>query len=266
MTKELQVLNVWKTVDGEANVWGKGVFSVFVRFAGCAVGCRWCDTKYSWNAKGGIACEPQALLNVVKAIGGNLRKVTITGGEPLEQNWEVLISFIAKLLDARYNITVETAGTLDTITFRNVFAEEYPKKRIRVGQLTFVVDYKLESSGYKGSMDLEHFAHLRRGDVVKFVVGNAVDFSEASLVARRLDSRSTFLASMYFSPCEGAEWTNADLIRAMIKHGIDQIGVNYNLQEHKHIWLDDVREEEDGGFDFTKRGLGRGEFLKRFKK
>jgi len=265
MTKVLRVLSVFLTVDGEANVWGPGHWSVFVRFAGCTVGCKWCDTKYSWNAKGGEAYEPEQLLEIVKLVGKQVRKVTITGGEPLEQAWPTLIRFIAKLLDARYNVTIETAGTQDTLKFRQALVDNIPSLSIALGQLTFVVDYKLESSGYSGTMDPDHFANLKRGDVVKFVIGNIADFNEAATVVHYLDKRSQFLAAMYFSPQDGGEWSPSDLFYAMKEAGLDQIGVGYNLQMHKAIFPVSFRDEEEGGVDFTKATLGREEYLKRIK-
>jgi len=263
---ELKVLSAFLTVDGEANVWGPGHWSVFVRFAGCSVGCIWCDTKYSWSAKQGEPFTPLALADAVRDIGGEVRKVTITGGEPLEQDWPQLLCFIKRLIDRRYNVTVETAGTKSTIEFRKQFLKTFPYVDIALGQLTFVVDYKLASSNFKGVMDYEHFRGLRRGDVVKFVVGNEADFEEASKMAHRLDKERTFLATMYFSPCEGQELSPADLFYKMKEVGLDQLGVGYNLQAHKYIFPKTFRDEEEGGVDFTKHSMGRAEFLARNKK
>lgn len=259
---ELRILSVFKTIDGEANVWGPGHWSVFVRTAGCTVGCHWCDTKYSWHAKGGQAFTPEALMEVVKETAGKTRKVTITGGEPLEQDPIALARFISLLVANNFHVTVETAGTEDTLTFRDSV-----KGNIGLGQLTFVVDYKLKSSKFKGRMDLvNHFAKLRRGDVVKFVIGSEEDFNEAVGVARYLDEQNSFLAAMYFSPQDGGKMTFQALFEAMKKHGMDDIGVGYNLQMHKVIFPGSFRDEEEGGVDFTKRTLGRDSYLANIKK
>lgn len=264
---ELRVLSVFKTVDGEANVWGPGHWSVFVRFAGCGVGCHWCDTKYSWNAKGGHAFTPETLLEIVKEKAGTTRKVTITGGEPLEQDHRALMRFIKLLAENNFNVSVETAGTIDTIVFREGIEKAWPSVRFGLGQLTFVVDYKLKSSKFKGEMKVhQHFAKLRRGDVVKFVIGSEEDFNEAVGVVRYLDRENSFLAAMYFSPQEGGSLGASELFRAMKDHNLDDLGVGLNMQMHKYIFgADDFREEEDDGVDFTKRTLGRDEYLKQLK-
>ncbi len=263
--KQFRVLSVFLTVDGEANVWGAGHWSIFVRFAGCSVGCTWCDTKYSWNMKGGEEYSVTELAEIVKKIGGGVKKVTITGGEPLEQDWPTLQAFMKKLLENNYNITVETAGTQNTLQFRSELQARMPRAAPALGQLTFVVDYKLPSSGFKGTMDWEHFRYLKRGDVVKFVIGSEEDFRLSCLVANRFYTENAFLASMYFSPQETGDLSPSDLFYYMKSEGLDQIGVGYNLQIHKYIFPKSVRDEEEGGIDFTKHTLGRDEFLKRMK-
>src|SRR5206468_9420819 len=80
---------------------------VFVRLQGCAVGCAWCDTKYSWSAAGGRELGLDALLAEVKA--GDAENVVVTGGEPLEHPAFAPLIAGLKALDRR--IEVETAGT-----------------------------------------------------------------------------------------------------------------------------------------------------------
>lgn len=262
----LRILSVFLTVDGEANVWGPGNWSVFVRTAGCGVGCHWCDTKYSWHPSGGQEFTPEALFEIVKQKAGSVKKVTLTGGEPLEQDPVALWTFLKLLLENKFNVTVETAGTIDTLIFRDGLAKAWPNLKLSMCQLTFVVDYKLKSSQFKGSMNFHnHFSKLRRGDVVKFVIGTEEDFEEAVEIAKELDQESSFLAAMYFSPQEGGEIPANELFFRMKEDGLDALGVGINLQLHKYIFPDDSREEEGGGLDFTKRSLGRDEYLRNIK-
>lgn len=260
---ELGILSVFKTIDGEANLWCPGQCSVFVRTAGCTVGCHWCDTKYSWTPHGGNKFLPLELLEIVKYIGGPVRKVTLTGGEPLEQDWRALYSFIKLLIEDDYRITVETAGTEDTLLFRQNL-EDFLLFRPAFGLLSFIVDYKLKSSKFIGEMDMDHFANLPQGDVVKFVIDNTEDFDEASKVARYLYNQRSFFGRMYFSPSHG-KMIPARLMRLMMHHGIMDIGVGFNLQLQKYIWDMDVRAEENYGVDFTKRTLGREGYLRRVR-
>jgi 7-carboxy-7-deazaguanine synthase len=71
------------------------------------VGCRWCDTKYSWDPDGGRAAESDDLWDEGLALGPSPLLV-VTGGEPLEHPG------IAALLEqalARWpRVEVETSG------------------------------------------------------------------------------------------------------------------------------------------------------------
>jgi len=70
------------------------------------VGCRWCDTKYSWAAARGRQMTLEVLLDDVKSRG--LDNVVVTGGEPLEHpTFALLIEGLASL---RRRVEVETAG------------------------------------------------------------------------------------------------------------------------------------------------------------
>ncbi len=84
-----------------------GFASIFVRLAGCSLGCHYCDTKDAWE--GGI---PLPVSEVVKSVD-NFRnrypqsQVVLTGGEPMEQELEVLTTV---LKDQNYFVTIETNG------------------------------------------------------------------------------------------------------------------------------------------------------------
>lgn len=269
---KIKMLSIFKTVDGECNVWGTGHATVFVRTGGCTVGCVWCDTKYSWSPISGVSFSPNEVFQMIQIQAGDVRKITLTGGEPLEQDWAALYQLMELLISSGYRITVETSGTQNTIRFRDGFMESRSYLRPTMAQLTFVVDYKLNSSGYKGMMDTaNHFQYLRRGDAVKFVLANEADYYEALAESRYLLKMSSFLAQIFFSPCYGEPITERLLAFMKIpdpETGLDalDLGISINLQMHKHLLPKDSRDEEGGGFDFTKRGMGREAWLEQIRK
>jgi 7-carboxy-7-deazaguanine synthase len=101
----LRVSEVFASIQGEGP--SVGTPSVFVRLQGCAVGCTWCDTKYSWDPGRGRDVPLEALLAEVGAMG--LANVVVTGGEPLEQ--PAFPPLVAALKGVGHRIEVETAGT-----------------------------------------------------------------------------------------------------------------------------------------------------------
>ena len=250
----LGILSVFLTVDGECNNHGPGIWSVFVRTRGCTVGCRWCDTKYSWQQKGGTLLTPEELVESVTLIGHGCQKVTITGGEPLEQDANALGAFIRKLLDRDYTISVETSGTYHVDKFRAAQGVQHHP------DLSFIVDFKL-SSAQATKNDHSQYVKLRQRDCIKMVIGDRNDFLEALFVSKgiRVQNKRT---PIYFSPVHGV-LAPAQLLAWMREHDCQELDLRINLQLHKLIWPNDSRIEENEGIDFTKRSLGRSGFLER---
>jgi organic radical activating enzyme len=87
----LVVKDVFKSIQGEGSYIGTP--AVFVRFAGCNVGCSWCDTDYS----GGTAYHPHELVQLVLDKSPEAKHIVITGGEPLKQKQEDLFEFLMLL-------------------------------------------------------------------------------------------------------------------------------------------------------------------------
>lgn len=74
----LRVLEIYPAYQGEGVL--TGMPSLFVRFAGCTVGCQYCDTKFSWKAAQGDLYTPKQLASVVNS--WKFPHIVITGGEP----------------------------------------------------------------------------------------------------------------------------------------------------------------------------------------
>ncbi len=94
-----------------------GAPSLFIRSGRCSVGCRFCDTKYSWNS--GKELTPEEVREIV--LSSRVKRVVITGGEPLEE--EDLPQVLKKLaeLEEVEGITLETCGH---------FFRELPKEKL----------------------------------------------------------------------------------------------------------------------------------------
>ena len=83
-----------------------GVPSVFIRLAGCTLRCRWCDTKYAWDATAG---DQYSIEEILKAVGQwPSRFIVITGGEPMINR--DLPELVRQLKACDKHITIETAG------------------------------------------------------------------------------------------------------------------------------------------------------------
>ena len=110
-----RITEVFDSVQGEGLYLGEK--QLFVRFFGCNLRCKFCDTRLSRF----IEYEPQELLEELKLYEDDYHSVSFTGGEPLLQ-----VDFLKEVLKLSctdgYKNYLETNGTL-------------------VGELEKVIDY-----------------------------------------------------------------------------------------------------------------------------
>jgi 7-carboxy-7-deazaguanine synthase len=125
------IVETFHSVQGEG-LW-TGTSAFFIRLGGCDVGCPWCDTKESWNARR----HPQRTVEslVAEAIASQPSFVVITGGEPLMHD---LMPLTHELHRAGLRIHLETSGAhpfsgefdwiaLSPKRFKPVHATVYPQ-------------------------------------------------------------------------------------------------------------------------------------------
>ena len=98
------VNEIFHSLQGEGLL--AGAPSVFIRLAGCPVGCVWCDTKYAWDANEGEELPISEIVN--KIVKWPCRYVVITGGEPMLN--PQLPALVEALKERNKHITIETAG------------------------------------------------------------------------------------------------------------------------------------------------------------
>src|SRR5436309_7929656 len=104
-TASARIAEMFYSIQGEGPT--AGLPALFVRLQGCSVGCRWCDTKYTWDPVGGRETNVEALLREARGYG--CRRVVVTGGEPLESS--LFSPLMTALGEGGFTIEVETSGT-----------------------------------------------------------------------------------------------------------------------------------------------------------
>ena len=251
---KLNVLGVFLTVDGEATGFHMGTWTVFVRLTGCRVGCRWCDTKYSWSIKQGELVGVGELLKVVDRMLQGATKISITGGEPMEQDSSVLRGFLMAVLNRGYKVSMETSGTEPIWEL----SRRLPIRASR-DRMSFVVDYKLPSAHALKPFLWQNYNAMEKHDVIKFVVGDSNDFQDMVAVARHMQhlSHNTWkrgwmprlVASPVVTDTPGSESKMTPFLLAeSLKNHDDPVcrQIGMNIQGHKYIWNDNVRDEEEG--------------------
>lgn len=211
----MNIISIFKSIDGEISGFGQGRVTTFVRLAACNLRCTFCDTEYSFGVG-----SPIPVSEVFKAtMEGNNRNVTITGGEPLLQKKDVT-ELLRLLVRHSMRISIETNGSLPPI-------QEFTHHK----QVSWVFDYKLPSSGEENKMDVNNFKDLGPNDVVKFLVTE--DEIEYTLEVREKLYDAGCRAKIAYSPIEGMS-TRDKVVDAILEYGTGDEFVN--IQLHKIIW------------------------------
>ncbi|MDN5347657.1 MAG: 7-carboxy-7-deazaguanine synthase [Clostridia bacterium] len=211
----MKVKEIFFSIQGESS--SMGLPTIFVRFSGCNLRCRYCDTRYSYD--GGEELEPQAIYRRLQA--WPCRRICLTGGEPLLQEKTALKELLALLKG--YELSIETNGSL-------------PLDGVLLGpEHRWVVDIKCPGSGMENANYWDNLKVLRPQDEVKFVLMDEEDYLWAREVIRRerLEGRVRLLLAPAYGvlkPRELAEWILRDGVEARLQ-----------LQLHKLIFGADAR-------------------------
>jgi 7-carboxy-7-deazaguanine synthase len=156
----MKISEIYVSIQGEGKL--TGVPSIFVRTSGCNLRCVWCDSPYtSWKPQGN-SVSVRGIVETVQRFTAH--HVVLTGGEPLIA--ADVTELTARLHDAGYHITLETAATVwrhvtcdlasispklsnstPTARERGRFAPAHEKTRINIDtirRLMNLADYQLK--------------------------------------------------------------------------------------------------------------------------
>jgi 7-carboxy-7-deazaguanine synthase len=199
----MKISELFRSIQGEGP--DQGLSSAFVRLAGCNLDCAWCDTRYA--REGGTEMTVEEVFERIRKFGDS--RVCITGGEPLFQADELLL-LLDRLRTGRYEVEIETNGTIDIRPF-----QEYA---------SICMDVKCPSSGE--TSDLSLLAYLTPCDSVKFVVAGEEDLEYAREVIGRVPAGP----EIFMTPVWGSNL--AAIAEYMLAHDLP---VRLQVQLHKLI-------------------------------
>ena len=203
----MRVTEIFYSIQGESTLAGEP--TVFVRFTGCDLRCRYCDTEYAFY--GGRPMSRAEILAEVRRYPA--RFVCLTGGEPTLQ--KELPELAQDLLDRGYQVSLETHG-------------QRPLGAVPRG-VRKIVDLKTPGSA-EPHTEFGVFRELSPGDEVKVVICSRDDFEWA---IRKLDELEVWgKVPVLFSPSYG-EVAPADLAAWVLGSGKPG---RLQLQLHKVIW------------------------------
>lgn len=178
-----QVCEIFSSIQGEGRF--VGYPQIFIRFSGCNLRCKYCDTPQAFDPEISKSFTVNELANEIKKLERYHQALSLTGGEPLLQ-----ADFIRKFLTySRKN----AASTLPVLLETNGTLPEELEKIIPY--LDFVsMDIKLPSSTGQGDYINLHREFLKiaylKQPFIKIVVLNETkdeEFEEAVQLVAEID-------------------------------------------------------------------------------
>jgi 7-carboxy-7-deazaguanine synthase len=194
---EIPLMEEFYSIQGEGFHSGRAAY--FIRFAGCDVGCSWCDVKESWDINEHPLVSIDSIIKNVVNSGTDF--VVITGGEPAMYD---LTTLVDALHEVNMDIAIETSGA-------------YPI----VGEVDWVC-----LSPKKFKMPLEENYAL--ANELKMIAFNKHDLKWA----KELEPKVTLACQLYIQP----EWDKKnEILPVVIDFVKTNVEWNISLQTHKFL-------------------------------
>lgn len=186
----LAINAIYRATEGEGVLLGSP--QVFVRFQGCNIGCVNCDSKDTWDFPLRPTLDLDEVLERVHEVGfnGKLKRVSITGGDPLHpKNTPGVLALVKELKSRGYWINIEAAGTrivpeiFDLVNFIS-FDYKTPSTQVRTNPL--LISRLVEQ--YQGKYQ------------IKSVVQDEIDFADVLDCRCKLFSDESFPVTWVLTP------------------------------------------------------------------
>ncbi len=225
--EKFYIHSIYPATEGEGVLIGTP--QVFVRFQGCNIGCINCDSKETWDFNsGGIAYSMKQLLKTIDDQAKNLKRVSITGGDPMHPiHLPRVKELSAELISKGYQVNIEASGTRVDDELFNM-----------VSFISF--DFKTPSTGVKTPIShLIHIIGTYPGKYqIKSVVENESDYEYISRAYKRIYDQLKIHPVWVITPSfvPGTSF-NRELIKETYEWNNDE-GGRFRIipQQHKIIY------------------------------
>ena len=209
-----KIAEIFSSIAGEGSWMGRP--ATFIRFSGCNLSCEWCDEKHARSGEGEFR-SVEEILEECRSAG--LRRVVITGGEPLLQK-EDCLKLARELTKSGFRVMIETNGTL--------------LNRLTQDERVVLRECEVTVSPKKGNVSGNAVrAAINLSAQFKFVVGeNSWKCEEVRELVNRysIDRESVWLMPM---SVDGE--IREELAREVWKFCVKE-GYNYSDRLHVRVW------------------------------
>jgi 7-carboxy-7-deazaguanine synthase len=213
----MKIHGIFQSINGEVTSAVQGSICTFIRLQGCHAKCSYCDTPDSQDPYGGEEMGIDEICERVKNLRIKTRYITITGGEPLEQEKDLMdLLRELKQRDPARHISLETNGLLlvqKVISWTDCVVMDYKLQKI--------TDTEIPNKNLK---------LLSQKDWLKIPIQNVREFV-AALQVKNLFNNSILKPRIAFSAV--APLTSKQLLSWMFEQKVTDVILN--VQIHKLI-------------------------------
>ncbi len=212
----MRISEIFASIAGEGSWMGRP--SIFIRFSGCNLACEWCDEKH---ARTGENLSVDEVVEKVVEMSGSIRRVVITGGEPLLQK-ESCVKLIKELKKLNYDVMIETNGTL----LNRLNQEE--KEAVRSCEITVSPKQgKISGNAIRAAISL--------ASQFKFVVGEGEGAWKPEEVKKAVEKYGISKNAVWLMPMSVNDVIDDELAREVWEFCVRE-GYNYSDRLHVRVW------------------------------
>jgi len=226
---KLGINSIYRATEGEGVHIGES--QIFVRFQGCNIGCANCDSKDTWDFTIAEQMDLTEVLHKVEELGKTdyfpLKRVSITGGDPLHPKHEPSVLALVKVLkEKNYYVNLEASGS-------RICGEIFDL----VDFISF--DFKTPSTAVQTSLTLlEKTLTVYSGKVqIKSVIASDHDFyycQEAyEEVSKSVEIKDPWCLTPAYTP--GEEFTMNFFSKILVLN--QQAGGKFKVIGQQHKWV-----------------------------
>lgn len=222
----LLINSIYRATEGEGI--HIGTPQIFVRFQGCHVGCVNCDSKETWEFDPAFTRSLDEVMEQVETLSqGIIKRISITGGDPLHPSHIPSLMELIKELKARhYFINIEAAGTrivkevFDLVDYIS-YDLKTPSTTVKTSKdllLKFVLDY-----GHKAQ--------------IKAVVSDKKDFEATFDAFHFVKQANPYQTTWCLTPCyEPGEPFPMNRFQQVVQLN-EKFGLPFRVIGQQHKWV-----------------------------
>ena len=216
----MKINSIFQAIEGEGLE--VGIPKVFVRFQGCSMMCKNCDTPEAQNFNEGKEMNVEQIMTRIKTY--KQKYVTLTGGNVLEQDLNEILKLLRELKRKKYHTTIEVTGCDEIKTLNNIS---------KIFNIVDFISFDMKSPSAKTRPFHKSSVGWTHKSQYKIVIADWNDYKFAKQMIEKYR-----ICKIILTPCWNVnEKINKDFINKLCQKVLkDKLKTRVIVQQHKIIY------------------------------